>query len=84
MCLGFCVARLLLCRAEVDGRIVVDILRQVITSSQLASFSLIDCVQTLLGQTLEVGWCGAVLPCAELSCVALRCAASDYCIRVSW
>jgi DNA polymerase delta subunit 1 len=53
----------------VDGRIVVDILRQVITSSQLASFSLIDCVQTLLGQTLEVGLCCACCTrCAALHC----------------
>ena len=67
------------CRAEVDGRIVVDILRQVITSSQLASFSLIDCVQTLLGQTLEVRRAAlrrAALCCAGAGIVgALLCAA---------
>ncbi|KAK9805765.1 hypothetical protein WJX73_007272 [Symbiochloris irregularis] len=41
-------------RAEVEGRLVFDILRQAITSCNLASFSLVDCMQTLLGRTLEV------------------------------
>jgi len=38
----------------IDGVLVIDILRQVLTGSTLSSFSLVDCVQTLLGQTLEV------------------------------
>ena len=41
-------------RAEIQGRLVVDVLRQVLTSSNLASFSLVDCVQSILGETMEV------------------------------
>ncbi|KAI3433870.1 hypothetical protein D9Q98_003673 [Chlorella vulgaris] len=41
-------------RADIDGRIVVDVLRQVLTAQNLSSFSLTDCVQSLLGQTIEV------------------------------
>lgn len=33
---------------------VVDVLRQALTSQTLTSFSLVDCVQSLLGQTIEV------------------------------
>ncbi|KAL4859641.1 DNA polymerase delta catalytic subunit [Chlorella vulgaris] len=40
-------------RADIDGRIVVDVLRQVLTAQNLSSFSLTDCVQSLLGQTIE-------------------------------
>jgi len=41
-------------KAEIEGRLVIDVLRQVLTSQNLASFSLVDCVQSLLGQTMEV------------------------------
>ncbi|KAL3139857.1 hypothetical protein ABBQ38_004153 [Trebouxia sp. C0009 RCD-2024] len=41
-------------RTDVDGRLVFDILRQVLNGVNLASFSLVDCAQTLLGQRLEV------------------------------
>ncbi|KAK9810365.1 hypothetical protein WJX72_009511 [[Myrmecia] bisecta] len=41
-------------RAELEGRQVFDLLRQVLTSCNLASFSLVDCVQSLLGARLEV------------------------------
>jgi DNA polymerase delta subunit 1 len=41
-------------KADIDGRLVVDVLRQVLTSSNLASFSLVDCVQSILGETMEV------------------------------
>lgn len=37
-----------------DGRIIFDVLRQILTTCNLGSFSLVDCVQSLLGQTLEV------------------------------
>lgn len=40
----------------IDGRLVVDVLRQAIAQGQLASFSLADCTQSLLGETLEVRW----------------------------
>ncbi|KAL6767178.1 hypothetical protein ACKKBG_A38930 [Auxenochlorella protothecoides x Auxenochlorella symbiontica] len=40
-------------RAEVDGRVVVDVQRQVLTSQNLSTFTLTDCVQSLLGGTLE-------------------------------
>lgn len=33
---------------------VIDVLRQVLTAQNLASFSLVDCTQSILGQTLEV------------------------------
>ena len=39
---------------NVDGRIVIDILRHIISTANLASFSLADSVQNLLGETLEV------------------------------
>jgi DNA polymerase delta subunit 1 len=41
-------------KADIDGRLVVDVLRQVLTSQNLASFSLVDCVQSILGETMEV------------------------------
>lgn len=41
-------------RADIEGRLVVDVLRHCLTACNLASFSLADCVQSLLGQTLEV------------------------------
>ncbi|DBA67150.1 TPA: hypothetical protein ACH3X2_001471 [Trebouxia sp. C0005] len=41
-------------RTDVDGCLVFDILRQVLNGVNLASFSLVDCAQTLLGQRLEV------------------------------
>jgi DNA polymerase delta subunit 1 len=41
-------------KADIDGRLVVDILRQVLTSQNLASFSLVDCIQSILGETIEV------------------------------
>lgn len=41
-------------RADVDGRLVVDVLRQILTSQGLGSFSMADSVASLLGQTLEV------------------------------
>jgi hypothetical protein len=37
-----------------EGRVVLDVLRQVLTASTLSSFSLEDCVQSVLGETLEV------------------------------
>jgi DNA polymerase delta subunit 1 len=40
---------------DMDGRLVVDVVRHAIAAqSQLASYSFADCVQTLLGETLEV------------------------------
>ena len=41
-------------RAECPGRLAVDVLRQVLTGQNLATFSLVDCVQSILGRTLEV------------------------------
>jgi DNA polymerase delta subunit 1 len=41
-------------KVDIDGRLVVDVLRQVLTSQNLASFSLVDCVQSILGETMEV------------------------------
>lgn len=41
-------------KAEIDGRVVVDVLRQVLTSCNLGSFTLVDCVQSLMGETMEV------------------------------
>ena len=41
-------------RADIEGRAVVDVLRHCLTACNLGSFSLADCVQTLLGETLEV------------------------------
>ncbi|GIL72478.1 hypothetical protein Vretifemale_2820 [Volvox reticuliferus] len=41
-------------QADIRGRVVVDVLRQVLTSQTLATFSLVDCCQSLLGETLEV------------------------------
>ncbi|KAL0056285.1 hypothetical protein WJX82_009537 [Trebouxia sp. C0006] len=56
-------------RTDVDGRLVFDILRQVLNGVNLASFSLVDCAQTLLGQRLEVvparciaAWAGLATP----------------------
>ena len=39
---------------NVEGRVVLDILRHVLTACNLASFSLVDCCQSLLGRRLEV------------------------------
>lgn len=41
---------------NVQGRLVVDVLRHCITAQSLETFSLVDCVHKLLGQTLEVGF----------------------------
>lgn len=41
-------------KADIDGRAVVDVLRQALSSCNLASFSLVDLVQSLLGETMEV------------------------------
>lgn len=65
-----------------DGRVVVDVLRQVLTAQNLASFSLVDCVQSLLGETIEVrggvagwewvsGWVWAGGHCCALRCPAM-------------
>lgn len=39
---------------NVEGRVVLDILRHVLTACNLSSFSLVDCSQSLLGRRLEV------------------------------
>ena len=39
---------------NVEGRVVLDILRHVLTACNLSSFSLVDCCQSLLGRRLEV------------------------------
>lgn len=39
---------------SVEGRVVVDVLRQVLSGSNLGTYSLVDAVQSLLGETLEV------------------------------
>ncbi|KAL4424029.1 hypothetical protein ABPG75_001330 [Micractinium tetrahymenae] len=39
---------------NLEGRLVVDVLRHCITAQSLETFSLVDCVHKLLGQTLEV------------------------------
>lgn len=39
---------------NVEGRVVLDVLRHVLTACNLASFSLVDCCQSLLGRRLEV------------------------------
>ncbi|GFR40573.1 hypothetical protein Agub_g1152, partial [Astrephomene gubernaculifera] len=41
-------------RADIKGRVVLDVLRQVLTGQSLATFTLVDCCQSLLGRTLEV------------------------------
>lgn len=41
-------------RVDVDGRLTIDILRHVLTACSLASFSLSDCVLSLLGRTMEI------------------------------
>lgn len=41
-------------RALVPGRLVFDVLRQVLTSQSLSTFSLVDCCQSLLNVSLEV------------------------------
>lgn len=41
-------------KAEIDGRLVIDLLRHVLTGSNLASFTLVDCAQAILSETLEV------------------------------
>lgn len=41
-------------KADVDGRIVVDLLRHALSTCNLASFSFVDLVQSLLGETIEV------------------------------
>lgn len=41
-------------KAEIDGRTVVDLLRHALSTCNLASFSLADLVQSLLGETIEV------------------------------
>ena len=38
----------------IEGRVVVDVLRQVLSGSNLGTYSLADAVQSLLGETLEV------------------------------
>ena len=39
---------------NVEGRVVLDILRHVLTACNLSSFSLVDCCQSLLGRRMEV------------------------------
>lgn len=39
---------------NVEGRVVLDVLRHVLTACNLASFSLVDCCQSLLSRRLEV------------------------------
>ena len=39
---------------HLEGRAVLDTLRHVLTACNLASFSLVDCCQALLGRRLEV------------------------------
>jgi DNA polymerase delta subunit 1 len=41
-------------KASLGGRLVVDVLRQVLTSHPLGTFTLADAVLSLLGQTMEV------------------------------
>lgn len=41
-------------RADAQGRLCLDALRQVLTAQGLATFSLADCVQSVLGETIEV------------------------------
>ncbi|KIZ06809.1 hypothetical protein MNEG_1145 [Monoraphidium neglectum] len=41
-------------KADPQGRLVFDVLRQVLTGQGLATFTLADCVQSLLGETIEV------------------------------
>ena len=50
-------------RADVDGRVVVDLLRHALTACALATFTLADCVQSLLGQTLEAREAGSACEC---------------------
>jgi DNA polymerase delta subunit 1 len=54
-------------RADAHGRVVVDALRAILTASSLASFSLADCVQTLLGETIEVLGAGAAAALAGVA-----------------
>ena len=39
---------------HLEGRAVLDTLRHVLTACNLASFSLVDCCQALLGRRMEV------------------------------
>lgn len=39
---------------HLDGRVVLDTLRHALTACNLASFSLVDCCQALLGRRMEV------------------------------
>ncbi len=39
---------------NVEGRVVLDVLRHALTACNLASFSLVDCCQSLLSRRLEV------------------------------
>lgn len=41
-------------KASVGGRLVIDVLRHVLTNQSLSTFTLADCVQSILGETLEV------------------------------
>ncbi|KAL4423537.1 hypothetical protein ABPG77_006560 [Micractinium sp. CCAP 211/92] len=52
---------------NVQGRLVVDVLRHCITAQSLETFSLVDCVHKLLGQTLEVLRPGTLAALAGLS-----------------
>lgn len=39
---------------NVEGRVVLDVLRHALTACNLASFSVVDCCQSLLNRRLEV------------------------------
>ncbi|GMH36104.1 hypothetical protein BSKO_03972 [Bryopsis sp. KO-2023] len=41
-------------RADIEGRMVFDVVRHALTALKLASFSLMDCVFSVLGERLEV------------------------------
>lgn len=58
---------------NVEGRVILDILRHVLTACNLASFSLVDCAQSLLGRRLEVLPPSAV---TSLSSLPKGCSAS--------
>jgi len=41
-------------KASIGGRLVIDVLRHVLTNQSLSTFTLADCVQSILGETLEI------------------------------
>ena len=63
---------------NVEGRVVLDILRHVLTACNLSSFSLVDCCQSLLGRRLEV------LPPSATAHLATDKSTSEIPICLEW